>query len=647
VKPFLSRLRRALCLSLLAAPLTSPAQSVPEGRADFAAQWAAPTRDASTDSAALRAYPLYPWLTAARLRMALTDTGTGVEATAIAAARDYLAQAGEVAHVRDLRRALLAAQALAGDRSGFEADWRETVANDTLRCQRNDLRRAAGETANLAQELAEQWLATEQLPSACAENFAWLKTQPIYTPALVERRVRARLLAGDSTRASSLIPQLPSERQARYEGWVRQLTRPASEFPRLASGEPQLLDSEGLSDSCARWARKAPEDAAGLLETLARTQRLSAAQKQTLQRDTAYGLALSRKPEAVALYRAVPETLLAERDHEWRIRAALWAGDWNQAFNWLTLLPEPLANQPRWRYWNARALGALGQSQEAQQRFVTLAAEHDTYGLLAASRANRGWTPINEPNPVTPAQRAALEATPAVVRAREAWRAGHKSIASLEWADALEATPAAARSALVYEAAAMGWPEQVIVTATKLGIFRDLEVLFPRPFAALVKQSALDAGIATAWVYSVMRKESAFKTDAVSSANAVGLLQMLPSTAARTAKAHGRPAPGFEGLKDPAINVPLGALHLREVLDQHNGRWHMALAAYNAGPNAVKRWLPSRTMDADVWIENIPFNETRTYIQRILFHLGVYQWLETGKPVKVGNWLPPVEPAVP
>ena len=91
--------------------------------------------------------------------------------------------------------------------------------------------------------------------------------------------------------------------------------------------------------------------------------------------------------------------------------------------------------------------------------------------------------------------------------------------------------------------------------------------------------------------------------------------------------------------------MPLGAAHLREVLDKSDGRWQMALGAYNAGFGAVRRWRPPTTMDADVWIENIPFNETRTYVQRILFHVGVYQWLATGKPVRAKNWLPPVEPA--
>jgi len=199
----------------------------------------------------------------------------------------------------------------------------------------------------------------------------------------------------------------------------------------------------------------------------------------------------------------------------------------------------------------------------------------------------------------------------------------------------------------VREAAALGWYDQAIVTGTRLGVFRDFDALFPQPYAALVQQAARDAGIDAAWVYGVMRKESAFKPDAISSAGALGLLQMLPGTAAMTAKAAGLPVPKGEALKDPAINLPLGALHLREVLDKANGHWPMALAAYNAGFRAAARWLPPASMEADVWIENIPYNETRIYVQRILFHTAVYQWLATGKPVSAAAWLPPVQPATP
>jgi soluble lytic murein transglycosylase len=108
------------------------------------------------------------------------------------------------------------------------------------------------------------------------------------------------------------------------------------------------------------------------------------------------------------------------------------------------------------------------------------------------------------------------------------------------------------------------------------------------------------------------------------------------------ARRNGRPAPTRSALFDPAVNVPLGAAELRAMLDRFDGVLPVALAAYNAGPNAAARWLPPSARDADVWIENIPYNETRTYVQRVLWHSVVFAWLASGEPQDTQSWLGPI-----
>jgi soluble lytic murein transglycosylase len=141
-----------------------------------------------------------------------------------------------------------------------------------------------------------------------------------------------------------------------------------------------------------------------------------------------------------------------------------------------------------------------------------------------------------------------------------------------------------------------------------------------------------------------MRQESLYRRDALSSAGARGLLQMLPETARRTASKWKRPRPSPTDLFDPVINVPLGAANLRSLADRFGGQTLVALAGYNAGPNAAARWMPSESLDPDVWVENIPYNETRSYVQRILWHNVVFSWLESGKPQKVDGWLARIAP---
>ena len=116
-------------------------------------------------------------------------------------------------------------------------------------------------------------------------------------------------------------------------------------------------------------------------------------------------------------------------------------------------------------------------------------------------------------------------------------------------------------------------------------------------------------------------------------------MQLLPSTAQRTARRWDLRKPSRGDLLEPSINVPIGAAELRNLLDRFDGQPFAAYAAYNAGPEAAKRWLPTAPVDADVWVENIPFNETRAYVQRVAWHDLVFSWLTTRKPVDASAWL--------
>jgi soluble lytic murein transglycosylase len=157
-----------------------------------------------------------------------------------------------------------------------------------------------------------------------------------------------------------------------------------------------------------------------------------------------------------------------------------------------------------------------------------------------------------------------------------------------------------------------------------------------------VAQAASLAQMAPELIYGVLRQESLYRVDAVSSADARGLMQLQLDTARRTARRWKRPQPDLSDLFDPATNILLGAARLRTLLEQFDGQIPAALAAYNAGPNAVMRWLPSKSIDSDVWIENIPYGETRVYIQRILWHELTFTWLHTKEAQQTKSWLTPI-----
>src|SRR5690606_32816618 len=129
-----------------------------------------------------------------------------------------------------------------------------------------------------------------------------------------------------------------------------------------------------------------------------------------------------------------------------------------------------------------------------------------------------------------------------------------------------------------------------------------------------------------------------------SAAGAIGLAQLKPDTARRAARRFNLPAPRREDLLVPATNMMLGAAELATLLEEFGSQLPVALAGYNAGPAAARRWLPDRPLDADVWIENIPYNETRAYVQRVLWHSLVFAWLDSGHPRDTRAWLAAIAP---
>jgi soluble lytic murein transglycosylase len=238
-----------------------------------------------------------------------------------------------------------------------------------------------------------------------------------------------------------------------------------------------------------------------------------------------------------------------------------------------------------------------------------------------------------------------IEAHSAYRRARELAAVGLRSEATLEWQLGAAALEDSQRIQSIHLAAGHGLYDIAVATATRYGVFADYALLYPRPFGPAVEQAARNHGVAPNLLLALMRQESLFRSDAASGSGALGLMQLRPETAVRAARAAGLPAPAARDLFDPDTNLTVGSAHLKALMTEFGDRLPVALAAYNAGPAAARRWLPSNMLDADIWIENIPYNETRAYVRRVLWHRVVFDWLETGRAIDVEAWLEPVGPS--
>jgi soluble lytic murein transglycosylase len=504
--------------------------------------------------------------------------------------------------------------------------YRGARPDDALRCQSFVARIALDRTAGLVRDISAQWL-TPHSVQECRIPFDWMKEHGVLTTQLIEQRARLALESGDAPFARQMIALLPAERAAPLTQWAALLQKPQQGIDALIASPAKAVDDEVL---LAGWARLARVDTAGArerYERFVRARDLEGESASPYVRTLALRLAFNRDAAALEYFPQISASDLDLRTLEWWARAALWSGDWKLAAETIAKMPEEHRDTARWLYWAARAAEHAHDSERATRLYEAVLPYDNFYSAMAAGRLKRGLAPNVQALPVAPEVAAALDRVPALVRARELFLSGMRREAGSEWRYGYESLSEPQRRQSIRLAAGWGWYDQAVATATAEGVFNGYELLYPRPFDDEVARAAETARLAPELVYGIIRQESLYRADAVSSAGARGLMQLQIDTARRTARVLKLPKPDPDDLFVPSINTSLGAGYLRRLLDRFDEQLPVALAGYNAGPNAAARWLPDQSMDADVWIENIPYEETREYVQRILWHRLMFRWL--------------------
>ncbi len=593
------------------------------------------------DSPALDAYVLHDYLVAARLRRDVQANANDALDTTV---DEFLKSRGAQPVTRPLRREWLASLA---ERKRW--DWflprSVDVTEASLVCDRLAGRLATGDTATLAQDAFVRWNLIQKPPDECAPVFAWLRSQGGITPDLAEARTRGALAADNPRLALEFVNEVPAARAVPLMQWIQLLQAPKAAVAMLSLNSAAPVEPDALAAGFNHLAFTDFTAAATLLPALLKRPDMTPTLRTRLQRSVALGAAYSRAPTALAAFADLPADVNDTQVLEWRVRAALWAGDFAKVATWIEAMPPALASQPRWRYWYARAIGATTGTAAAEPLYADIAGMRDYYGYLAADHLGKNYNLNIHPSPDDAQAQAALAAQPGMIRAHALFDCDMADDAGVEWAVELAAAKPATKIQAAHLASRWGWYAQTIATLAQAGEWDDVPLRYPRPYAGLVADTSKETQVPIDWIYGVMRQESLFRKDAVSRADARGLMQMQPATAIAVAHRWHLPPPSRDSLYDPPEAVRLGAMYLRELLDKYDGHLDHSLAAYNAGPAALARWLPANALDADIWIENIPYTETRGYIQHILEHIVAFATMRDVPPPRLSTLLPRVDPA--
>jgi soluble lytic murein transglycosylase len=301
-------------------------------------------------------------------------------------------------------------------------------------------------------------------------------------------------------------------------------------------------------------------------------------------------------------------------------------GRWDEANQLTRKMPAELGNTNRWRYWQARSLQlAQPNSQEPKALYQALAKERDFYGFMAADQVKAPYQLNNKPLALSPQTIQKVRNSAAIRRALEFHARGQVADGRREWYNVsrlFSRDEMVAQARLAYD---MGWYFPAIRTISQAQYWDDLDVRFPMAHRNELVREAKNRDIHSSWVFAITRQESAFMADAKSGVGAMGLMQLMPATAKETAKRFGIPLSSPQLAYRPEVNIQLGAAYLSQIYGQFNGNRVLASAAYNAGPGRVRQWLRGADhLSYDVWIENIPFDETRQYVQNVLSYSVIY-----------------------
>lgn len=594
---------------------------------------------AEDDSEELRAYPLYPYLQAARLEQALAGKEPGADARVEA----FLTKFGQEPVGLALRRKWLESLAKRERWQAFLEQFDSRITTQALECRRFEARIALGELAGLTAEIVETWLTPQQLPSVCEVPFQWLRDQDLLDDALVEQRVRGLLVNGQASFAKVIARQLPAESAQPLLVCAELIQNPAATIDALAEAPDSGVDTDALLDGFARLARDQPGAAVGRIDRIAALVGHDPDSLRTAHLSLALGLAWDRDARALD-YFVLAGPALDDYARQWLARAALWADDWPLVESAIAGMSEMQREKSAWRYWAARAAEAVDDRTRARADYKSLLSDDNYYSVMAAARLGIRFAPHPQSLEHDAKLLTELAQWPGLIRARELQFAGLHGRAVLEWRHASKLFSGHEERQSIRLAARWRLYDIAIATATRLGVFYDYPLLYPRAFRGQVRKAAALTDVDRHLIFGLLRQESLFRTDAISTTDALGLAQLQAGTATIAARRWDLPRPSRADLLDPAINVTLGAARLSSLIEEYGGQLSVALAAYNAGSGAAQRWLPGRPIDTDIWIENIPFNETRAYVRRVLWHSFVYRWLDHRRALSTRNFIDTVEP---
>lgn len=581
-------------------------------------------------SATLTGYPLYPYLQYLWLKDNLHQTNQVLA---------FLAAYKESRYARILRSKWL-------DHLARNEQWHdfirhyEATESTALECQYNLAIYNTGDQHQALIEAKRLWVTPDSLPEECDPLWTALMMSPGFTPELVWQRFELALSKDNVSVAEFVRRSMSRSDQDVADVWLRVHQKPSliensgflnKQMGRLFAHGVDLLAKSDLSLAIQLW-----DDRKHAFQIDNQT-------VQQLERNLALSFARTRNPGA---YQRLNQLTAVDAEvNEWKVRAALQEQNWLHVAEALAGLTTQERQDPKWQYWQARVLDKTGNALQAQEAYAKLAEDRSFYGFLAADNVNKPYQFSNKPVFLAENELEKLSNEVDFKTVREFKALNRDAEAERQWWYAVKRLSKERRMIAAKLAQLWHWDQIAITTLVKADYWDDLGLRFPVYYSNQVHNNAERQNLDPAIVFGLIRQESIFNKDAESTVGARGLMQVMPRTGMQIAKDLKEKWQSEQSLFNPDVNVRYGAFYYKQLLKQFHGHFALAIAAYNAGSGRVSKWLPSvESVPADIWIETIPFKETRKYVTSVLSYAIIYQQLIQRKGLKMKELMHDVSP---
>jgi len=468
------------------------------------------------------------------------------------------------------------------------------------------------------------WFSDKATPDLCEPLFAALIKRGDISTADRKMRLRMAVEAGNLRLAQALGNELPGADRITDREFSAVQNNPLA-----ALGNGGFAWNTGGGRELALLAversARADPDAARVAWVKVRD-RLPVAER--LYGNARIGFYAARKlnPSANAWFREAAGATQSAEANAWRVRAALRAQAWDDVLLAIDAMPDAQRQETTWRYWRARALAAKGRTGEANVLLVALAPEVNFYGQLAAEGLGQRFVVPSSASIVpSAAALSVFAARPEVRRVSKLAELDMRADSLREWQYIVRGQDDDALLLAAEHARRVGLYDRAINTAERTALRHDYNLRYLAPFRADFDAAAKAHDVDVALLYGIARQESRFIPAIVSSAGAIGLMQLMPGTAKWVAKQTGHA--DFRGgtqVAETELNTHFGAFYFKYWLDRLDRMPALAAAAYNAGPGRAQAWRPVAPLEGAIWVETIPFNETRDYVKKVLANAVIY-----------------------